>query len=226
MRRVDRAVILAAGLGTRLKWLTRNRPKALLPVAGAPAIVQVIRSLATQGVRDIAINVHHHADALMDRLGDGSRLGVGLYYSPERNLLDSGGGVRTALDKLPGRGLVAVHNADVLCHIDVQQLAALCPDGGCALGLVPNPAHHAAGDFALYGGRVAESGEPRYTFSGVSVWHAEALSAYAAGEKFSLVPPIRRLIDAGLCAGLLYRGAWFDIGRPVDLMRARRAWRA
>ena len=221
---VERAVILAAGLGTRLKWLTRECPKALMPVAGAPAIVQVIRGLAAQGVRDIAINVHHHADSLMQALGNGARYGVRLYYSPEKNLLDSGGGVRTAMEKLPGEGLLAVHNADVLCNVDVRQLAGICPAAGCAIGLVPNPAHHAAGDFSLHGGRVTDSGESRFTFSGVSVWQAEALSTYAVGEKFSLVQPMRRLIDASLCAGFVYRGPWFDIGRPIDLIRARRQW--
>jgi N-acetyl-alpha-D-muramate 1-phosphate uridylyltransferase len=226
MRWVERAVILAAGLGTRLKWLTQEIPKALMPVAGTPVIVHVIRSLATQGIRDIAINVHHHSDALMQALGDGSRLGVRLYYSPERRLLDSGGGVRTALDRLPGEGLVAVHNADVLCRIDVQRLAELCPNGGAALGLVPNPAHHPRGDFALHDGLVELAGEARFTFSGVSLWDAEALEIYAAGEKFPLTEPIRRLIAETRCAGMLDRGPWFDIGRPADLMRAKRQWGA
>lgn len=225
MRRVERAVILAAGLGTRLKWLTRETPKALMPVAGAPAIVHVIRALVAQGVRDIAINVHHHADVLMQALGDGSRLGVRLYYSPERQLLDSGGGVRTALNRLPGEGLVAVHNADVLCHTDIHRLAALCPDHGCALALIPNPMHHPKGDFALHDGLVSLADDPRFTFSGVSVWDAQALNEHAAGEKFPLTEPIRRSIAQGLCAGMLERGAWFDVGRPVDLMRARRLWR-
>jgi len=224
MPRLERAVILAAGLGTRLKWLTQNRPKALMPVAGAPAIVHVIRNLASHGVRDIAINVHHHADVLCAALGDGARYGVRLYYSPEESLLDSGGGVRTAMEKLPGEGLLAVHNADVLCNVDVRQLAGVCPDRGCAIGLVPNPAHHSAGDFSLRCGLVADSGEPRFTFSGVSVWQAEALATYAVGEKFSLVQPIRHLIAASRCAGVVYRVPWFDIGRPVDLIRARSHW--
>jgi MurNAc alpha-1-phosphate uridylyltransferase len=128
------------------------------------------------------------------------------------------------MDILPGEGLVAVHNADVLCNVDVQQLAGLCPVAGCAIGLVPNPPHHAAGDFSLHGGLVVDSGELRFTFSGVSVWQAEVFSSYAAGEVFSLVRPMRQLIGASRCAGLLYRGPWFDIGRPVDLMRARRCW--
>jgi len=223
--RVERAVILAAGLGTRLTWLTQNRPKALMPVAGEPAIVHVIRGLAAQGVRDIAVNVHHHADTLMQALGDGSRYGVRLYYSYEPSLLDSGGGVRTALEYLPGDGPVVVHNADVLCRMDVRRLAKMCPVGGCALGLVPNPAHHATGDFAISGRKAVLAGEPRYTFSGVSVWLPAALAGYASGQAFSLVEPMRALIAAGQCHAMLHHGAWFDIGRPVDLLRAARAWR-
>ncbi len=226
MQQLERGVILAAGLGTRLKWLTQNRPKALMPVAGAPAIVHVIRQLAAQGVRDIAVNVHHHADLLMQALGDGSRYGVRLYFSIEASLLDSGGGVRTAMELLPGDGLLAVHNADALCRIDVRQLARLCPAGGCAIGLAANPAHHAAGDFALHGGLVVDSGEPRFTFSGVSVWDADALAFFQPGQVFSLLQPIRHLIGSSLCAGWVYRGPWFDIGRPADLMRVRRQWSA
>lgn len=221
----DRAVILAAGLGTRLKWLTRNRPKALMPVAGVPAIVHVIHGLAAQGVRDIAVNVHHHAGVLMAALGNGSRFGVRLYYSPEQSLLDSGGGVLTAMQLLPGDGPVAVHNADVLCRMDLRQLAETCPADGCSIALVPNPAHHAAGDFALRGARVSAIGAQLYTFAGVSLWHAAAFAGYACGERFSLVEPMRGMIDAGRCGGILYRGDWFDIGRPVDLMRASREWR-
>lgn len=223
---VERAVVLAAGLGTRLKWLTRDNPKALMPVGGAAAIEHVIRRLAAQGVHDIAVNVHHHAGSLMQALGNGTRYGVRLYYSAEPQLLDSGGGVRTALDLLPGDGPLAVHNADVLCRIDVQRLARRCPAAGCALALVPNPAHHAAGDFALQGGMVREDGTPCFTFAGVSVWDGAVLQDYPSHEAFPLTRPMRALIGESRCTGLLYDGPWFDIGRPADLMRARRNWRA
>ncbi|MDX8395123.1 MAG: sugar phosphate nucleotidyltransferase, partial [Mariprofundaceae bacterium] len=149
---VDRAVILAAGLGTRLKWLTENKPKALMKVAGEPAIVHVIRRLVAQGIRDITINTHHHADLLMDYLQNGSKFGVNIYFSQESELLNSGGGVRTAMDKLPGDGLVAVCNADVLTDVDVQMLARMCPNKGCSIALVPNPKHHLKGDFVLQAG--------------------------------------------------------------------------
>ncbi|PIW51497.1 MAG: nucleotidyl transferase [Zetaproteobacteria bacterium CG12_big_fil_rev_8_21_14_0_65_54_13] len=223
MGQVERGVILAAGLGTRLKWLTHGRPKALMQVGGEPAIVHVIRALVRQGVREIAVNIHHHADQMRACLGDGSRFGCHLSISYEAALLDSGGGVKQALDLLPGNSPFVVWNADVLSDIDVQVLAAALPAScDAAIGLVSNPAHHARGDFALERGYVMSEGSERFTFSGVSVWRAHALDAYSSGDLFSLTQPMRALIAKRRCAGLLHRGRWFDIGRPRDLMLANR----
>jgi len=217
---VDRAVILAAGVGSRLKWMTERRPKALMRVAGEAAIAHVIRRLTAQGVREIAVNTHHHADQLADYLGDGSRFGCHIALSYEERLLDSGGGVKQALSLLPGDGPVAVHNCDVLADIDLRRLAAIAPAGGCSIALVDNPAHHCNGDFTLHGQQVSMKGYDRYTFAGVSVWDAALFDHYPAGEPFSLARSIREVITAGRCAGLLHHGYWFDIGRPADLLRA------
>jgi len=217
-----RAVILAAGLGTRLKWLTGQRPKALMRVAGEPAIGHVIRRLVAQGIREIAVNAHHHADQLLEYLGDGSRFGCLIVVSHESTLLDSGGGVRQALSKLPGSGLVVVHNCDVLADIDVHRLAAMVPDAGSSIALVANPPYHPDGDFMLRGSDVSLGGHDRFTFSGISVWDEQVFGSYAQGSVFSLVQPMRNLIGQGMCRGLLHRGDWFDIGRPSDLMRANR----
>ncbi|MDQ6955439.1 MAG: NTP transferase domain-containing protein [Mariprofundaceae bacterium] len=224
MVQLERAVILAAGLGTRLKWMTSHRPKALINIQGEPSIVHVIRQLAGQGIHQIAVNTHHHAGILMDFLGNGEKWGVNLVFSQENELLNSGGGVCTALSHLPGKGAVLVHNADVLADVDVQSLAGLCPESGCALALVKNPKHHLQGDFALNHGMVCMYGEPRYTFSGVSVWHADAFCSYAVNTNFSLLQTIEKMLDKQCCAGMMYCGQWFDIGRPKDVMRANRLW--
>jgi len=223
---VDRAVILAAGLGTRLKWMTRNKPKALMDIQGEPAITHVIRQLVGQGIRQVAVNTHHHADILMDYLGSGERWGVNIIFSQESELLNSGGGARTALDKLSVEGLVLVHNADVLADVDVQSLASRCPENGCSLALVTNPVHHPEGDFAIKNGLVNLQGQPHYTFSGVSVWQDNVLKEYAENTSFSLLEPMKHMVAEQRCAGLLHRGQWFDIGRPKDIVRANREWRA
>lgn len=222
MNHIDRAVVLAAGIGSRLKWLTRARPKALVELGGEPAIVHVIRRLAGQGIRDIAINVHHHAGMVSEVLGDGSRYGVRLVYSHEKSLLDSGGGVRTAMELLPSGGALAVYNTDVMADIDLHELAGRVPDAGAAIALVPNPPHHRRGDFSLERGLVTRAKRNPYTFSGVSIWHDAVLRPYPIDKPFPLTEPMQALIDAGRLGGMVHRGAWFDIGRPHDLMQARR----
>jgi len=223
MAQVDRAVLLAAGLGTRLKWLTSGVPKALMDVAGETAVVRVIRRLAAQGVHDIVINSHHHAEKLIETLGDGSHFGVRLYFSREPELLDSGGGVRRAMELLPGSGLLAVHNADVIADIDLQELAGLVTPSGGALALVTNPHHHPKGDFSVANGRVIGLTEKSFTYSGVSVWDENLLSEYQNGDAFSLTLPMKSLISQEKLSALIHQGAWFDIGRPRDLMQARLA---
>ncbi len=194
-----------------------------MDVGGETAIVRVIRRLAGQGIGDVVINVYHHAEKLKSYLGDGSRFGIRLYYSHEEQLLDSGGGVRRAMELLPGSGLVAVHNADVLADIDLQQLASSVPQEGGALAMVNNPLHHASGDFGLSRGLIVADKAPGYTYSGVSVWDEKLFRAFANGEVFSLTVPMRLLMDQSRLSGVLHRGFWFDIGRPRELMLARAA---
>ncbi len=219
---MDRAIILAAGLGTRLKWLTDQRPKALMKIAGEPAIAHVIRRLVSSGVREIAVNAHHHAQQLANYLGDGAAFGCHIRISYEAQLLDSGGGVKQALSLLPGDGAVVVCNCDVLADIDLHALAALAPKNACSIALVGNPAHHPHGDFHLNGSTVSVDGYDRYTFSGVSVWDSALFDPYAGGEAFPLARTIRETITRDQCRGLLHRGYWFDVGRPGDLIKANR----
>jgi MurNAc alpha-1-phosphate uridylyltransferase len=225
MSHVDRAVVLAAGLGTRLKWLTSGTPKALMDVADEAVIVRVIRGLAGQGIHDIAINTHHHAGKLIDYLQDGSKFGVRLYYSREEKLLDSGGGVRKAMELLPGGGFTAVHNADVVADIDLQMLANRVPADGAALAMVANPMHHPTGDFGVVDGLITPDKMPGFTYSGVSVWDEKALLDFQNGDTFPLTSPMSKLMDQGRLAGVVHRGSWFDVGRPRDLMQARLALR-
>jgi len=222
MTHIDRAVILAAGVGSRLKWMTNQRPKALMQIAGEPAIAHVIRSLVTQGIHEIAVNTHHEAAQLADYLGNGSRFGCNISISYEPELLDSGGGVKQALSLLPGDGAVLVYNSDVIANIDVKRLADLLPKGGASVALVANPPHHPLGDFVLHGQSINMNGYDRYTFSGVSVLDDTVFQNYAEHENFSLACTLRKCMANARCAGFLHQGYWFDIGRPRDLIRANR----
>lgn len=217
---IQRAIILAAGKGTRLKTFTQHKPKALMLIAGEPAIVRIIRHLVSNGIHDIAINVHHHARQIQEYIGHGAKFNANIYYSYEEQLLDSGGGARTALDLLPPGETVLIHNADIMAHTNIQDLEQACPTQGCALALVPNPKHNTQGDFSLQNNMVSTAQPTPYTFSGVSVWRDEALLTYPSQTNFSLLEPIHEQIKKQHCTGIIHLGHWFDIGRPRDLIQA------
>jgi hypothetical protein len=89
-----KALVLAAGEGRRLRPLTLDRPKPMLPIAGRPLLEHLVALLAAHGIREIAINLHYHPEAIVDHLGDGSRFGVRITYSHEPRLLGSAGAAR------------------------------------------------------------------------------------------------------------------------------------
>jgi NDP-sugar pyrophosphorylase family protein len=91
-----KAMLLAAGLGTRLYPITVDRPKCMVPVAGREVLVRNIEWLRSNGFRDLVINLHHHAEAVVDAIGDGSRFGVDVAYSREADLLGTAGGLLAA----------------------------------------------------------------------------------------------------------------------------------
>ena len=112
MRRPPRGMILAAGFGSRLGTLGATRPKPMLPVCGAPLVRWSVEWLRVHGIREIAINLHHHGDQVRSALGDGSLLGVSITYFDEPEILGTGGGIRNArpvLDRGDGAPIVVVN---------------------------------------------------------------------------------------------------------------------
>ena len=137
-----RAMILAAGFGTRLGALSDERPKPLLPVADVPLIRYAIALLVGHGVRDIVINLHHRGDLIVDELGDGGSLGARIVYSREDGtILGTAGGMRRALPLLGGEGggTFLVVNGKILIDLDVHALLAQHRASGAAATLVVRP---------------------------------------------------------------------------------------
>lgn len=117
-----KAMVMAAGLGTRLRPLTYEVPKPMVPVANRPVIELILRSLAKDGVTDVVSNLHWFPETITDRLGDGSNLGVKLTYSKEEDLLGTAGGVRNVRDFF-GDEPFLVMAGDALTDIDFAALA-------------------------------------------------------------------------------------------------------
>lgn len=118
-----RAMIFAAGLGTRLKPLTDTMPKALVPVAGKPMLEHVILKLKSSGFDDIIINIHHFGEQIIEFLQANNNFGANIHISDEREmLLDTGGGIKRALELFPTDGPVLIHNVDILSDVDLNAL--------------------------------------------------------------------------------------------------------
>lgn len=214
-----KAMILAAGLGERMRPLTDHTPKPLLQVAGAPLIEHHIRRLARAGCRELVINVSHLADQIVDFCGDGSRWGVNIAYSPEQEPLETAGGIQRALPLLGADNFLVV-NGDVWIDCPFEPLLAytMAPWEQAHLVLVDNPSHHPLGDFCIDGGVVTYRPQDiaGYTYAGVAVFSPLFFAAVAPGKL-----ALRPLLDAAIAARTLgaehYGGDWEDVGTPERL---------
>ena len=216
-----KAMILAAGKGERMRPLTLHTPKPLLPVAGQPLIEYHLRALVAAGFQEVVINHAWLGQQIEAHLGDGSRFGLHIRYSPEGEPLETGGGIFHALPLL-GEQPFALINGDVWTDYDLARLRA--PLQGLAhLVLVDNPGHHGRGDFRLQGGQVSDGDQASgtLTFSGLSVLHPALFEGCQAGA-FKLAPLLRQAMAGGQVSGEHYRGQWVDVGTVERLAEAER----
>lgn len=237
-----RAMLLAAGRGERMRPLTDHTPKPLLPVGGKPLAQWHIERLVRAGITDIIINHAWLGHQIEQQLGDGSRWGARLAYSPEPNALETAGGIANALPFFGNEPFLVI-NGDVWCDwnpaeaLATAQLLRAGSSGPAQtlawLLLVNNPAHHPGGDFALApDGKVAcLPGQPAspdrpsaraavaasLTFSGIGIYHPALFNAIPAGERAALGPVLRHAMGDGKVLGKHYPGQWVDVGTPGRL---------
>ncbi|MGH8086531.1 MAG: N-acetylmuramate alpha-1-phosphate uridylyltransferase MurU [Lysobacter sp.] len=237
-----KALILAAGLGERMRPLTDRTPKPLLQVTGKPLIVWHLEKLAARGVREVVINTSWLAGQFPLALGDGGRWGLRLHFSCEGpSPLETGGGMHHALALLrdgadPEAPFIAV-NGDIWTDYDFAALPDE-PAGDAHLVLVDNPSQHPDGDFALGDdGRLAADGEPRLTFAGIGLYRPSLLDDWkrviGAAEgadrqppRFKLAPLLRAAMSRGGVSGEHHRGRWTDVGTPQRLAELDEGLRA
>ncbi|TET90216.1 MAG: nucleotidyltransferase family protein [Sulfurovum sp.] len=216
-----KVMILAAGLGERMRPLTDKTPKPLLKVGGIPLILWHIERLAHDGFKEIVINIAHLGYQIPEALGDGSEWGVHISYSDEQEEggLESAGGIVKALPLL-GDETFLVISGDIWCDYDFVYDKKL-PEGILAhLILVPNPEHNPEGDFALNDGFVTDA--KAYTFSGIGYYSPKLFEGVPYG-KSALAPLLREAMKEGNVTGELYEGEWLDIGTPerLELLNAQ-----
>lgn len=205
-------MILAAGRGERLRPLTDAMPKAMVQAGGKPLIAWHLERLAASGCREAVINVSHLGERIVEGIGDGSRYGLRIAYSREREPLETAGGIAHARALLGAAPFLLV-NADIYCEIDFARLLA------CSLGkrlahlvLVPNPQHRSGGDFSLDDGLVGNAAGARYTYAGIAVMSPALVCGVKPQEKAPLAPLLRAAAERQRISGQVYPGVWQDVG--------------
>lgn len=229
-----KAMVLAAGLGTRMRPLTDDKPKAMVEVSGRPLIDRVLGRLEKAGVSEVVVNVHHHAEILEKYLK--SRTVPKIVISDERgSLLDSGGGVKKALPLL-GKDPFFVLNADTIWIENVRPnlpaLAAFFDPARMDILLLlaatsSSLGYDGKGDFdADSEGRLTRRSEGRITpfvYAGAAIMKPE-LFANTPDGPFSLNLLFDRAIEAGRLYGLRLDGLWMHVGTPDAVTEAEAAY--
>jgi len=215
-----KAMVLAAGLGTRMGRLTESTPKPLLDVGGETLLGRQLARLAAAGVTCAVVNVARLGEKIRAAIGDGRRFGLRVEYSDEGPVpLETAGGIVRALPLL-GTEPFIVANADVLTDFDFGRLRLDGADG--QIVLVPNPPHNERGDFALGGdGLVAPSGT-RLTYAGIALFDPALFRGRPEGPG-PLKPILDEAAARGALRGLRHDGLWIDVGTPERLDAARAA---
>ena len=227
-----RALVLTAGLGTRLQPLTLARAKAAAPVDGEPLARRTIAWLVSHGVRDMVLNLHHKPETITRAVGDGGDLGARVRYSWESPVLGSAGGPRHALPLLDvevERTFVLV-NGDTLTDVDLPAMLAQHRQSGAlvTMALIPNPRPDKYGGVLLDAGHAVTgftrrgSAEKSHHFIGPQVVEAEVFQTLPDGvpaESVSGVYPKLMAARGGSVMGYVSDATFRDIGTPADLLQ-------
>jgi NDP-sugar pyrophosphorylase family protein len=227
-------MVLAAGLGTRLRPITDHVPKPLVEVGGKPMIEYPLRLLAGAGVERVVVNLHHLGEQVRAALGDGSRYGLRIDYSPEDPILDTGGGVARARALLGDEPFVLA-NCDALLDVDLAAVWKLHEERDALATLVvradPEAERYGAlhldptGRVRRFLGRPATAEGPlvERMFCGVHVLSPEIFAYLPAKPVFSITREVYGpLVESRApIFGYDHPGYWRDLGTPESLAEAR-----
>ena len=226
------ALVLAAGLGTRLRPLTNVRAKPAVPVAGRPLVTRILAWLAAQGVEDVVLNLHHRPETITREVGHGEAAGVRVRYSWEPVILGSAGGPRQALPLLGPRFFIV--NGDTLTTLSLRALAETHARTGAdvTLAVAPHPAPDryggvlVAGDGRVRGFTRAGSG-PAAHFVGLQLVEAAVFAHLPPGRPAATIGGLYdRLLPGpdegrgGLIRTHRCEGEFLDVGSPADYLAA------
>jgi len=232
-----KALILAAGLGTRLLPLTASLPKALVSINGISLLELCIRKLALEGFTDIIVNVHHHAALVKEFIHQKSFHGIKLSISDEsEELLDTGGAILKARWFLDGKEPFLVHNVDVVSDINLKALLSTHSErkGLATLSVIDRQTRRYLlfdNALKLEGWMDSSTNETRWAgypitgaqqlaFSGIHIISPDVFNLIEEKGKFSIIDTYLSLAAKNSIYGHIQEGCtWFDLGKPEQLAR-------
>ena len=222
-----KAMILAAGLGTRLRPLTDKKPKALIPVVNQPVIYRIIEYLKAYGIDRIMVNAHHHSQQVLDYLNGGSPFGLEIDVRVEPEILGTGGGIKNTSDFWGDEPFIVI-NSDILTNVNLERayehhrksgnLATLILHDCEPFNQILSDANQKVTDIA------PKSGSGRLAFTGIHIIEPELLP-YIPERKYSdIIDCYRQLIRSGksINACISTGHYWHDIGTVSSYVRANR----
>ncbi len=233
-----KAMVLAAGLGTRLLPLTNNMPKALIPVAGVPLLEIVLRRLTAAGFDEIIINAHHHSEQIINFIQKSTFPGVRIEISVEKELLDTGGGLKKAAWFFDDEQPFLLHNVDVLTDMDYSVMLNFqkSHDGLATLAVRKRKSSRYLifdTEGRLCGWKSEQNEEVRmavpcrgishdYAFSGIHVISPKLFAWFEENEVFSIIDIYLKAAAQGAAVFAFPsdQWRWLDAGKPNDLQNA------
>jgi len=234
-----KAMILAAGLGTRLQPLTKALPKALVPVNGQPLLQIVINRLKRSGISEIIINVHHHRQKILEFLTRNNYFDIRIELSEEDELLDTGGGIKEAGWFFDDGRPFLVHNVDVLSNLDIKDMFKYHNENRTLATLAVRKRNTTRQLLFSDDGNLAgwQSGSSRETvevqkgntlepisFMGIHIISPDIFDLLPKESCFSIIDAYLKLVRGGQKI-FAYRGDrfyWFDVGRLEKLSEAEK----
>ncbi|MFW5832194.1 MAG: nucleotidyltransferase family protein [Prolixibacteraceae bacterium] len=235
-----KAMIFAAGLGTRLQEATQNKPKALVDIGGKTLLQRAIEKLKNEGISEVVVNVHHYP-VLMKEFIENNYFGIPVKISDETNdLLETGGGLKKAAPLLKGKEPVILYNVDVLTNLRLSEVVQQHKNSNALVTLVVRDRKTQRyfkfdRNKRLVGWINKKTGErkisipenfeqaERMAFSGIHVLQPEAFKLFPDEKRFSLTDWYLNLAKNHLIKGFYDDSEfWMDVGKPNELAEARK----
>ena len=231
-----KAMIFAAGLGTRLRPITNTKPKALIEINGVPLLETVINRLIAAGVSEVIVNLHHFPDQIRDFVREKNNFGIRIEFSFEETLLlDTGGGLKKAAWFFDDGQPFIIHNVDILSNINLEKMFEHHLENKCLATLAVNERETKrflifdeenllCGWKSLHVNKEVVSRAPKgkshdLGFCGIHVVSADIFEKITEDGVFSIITSYMRLISAGerIMAFRTHENLWRDVGKLAEL---------